>query len=147
MLVATNRFTLVPNHSGSATATLNDAHSQLALNVVGKSLEAQFCDSNAGYSLLVLTDDCPFEETLRLLLISPAGQVADDLAYAPALESLIVQQVEIVDETAVEIRCAGAANFHAAYRTNGISLVEKWQALWAGKVVGTNGQLLLSKQL
>ena len=145
MLAAIDRFSLEPSGDSLKSKLVDSQDHSIALAVFGKDLEAQFCDDQSGFCLLVLTDDCPYEETLRLALVSPSGQLVDELERSPAYESLVVDRVSVTRQNVVEIYCSGQRIFRAEYRAQAFSFFAAWMARLSGSVVGKKNHLFLSK--
>ncbi|MEZ6134439.1 MAG: hypothetical protein R3C53_05970 [Pirellulaceae bacterium] len=68
----------------------------------GKTLEAQFCVDYQTF-LLVMTDDRPYEETLRFYLVSDQMHVLDQLVYDAPYQAMIVQSCEVSNANTVQI--------------------------------------------
>ena len=105
-LSPTKKFTLRNLESeGQPLATLAWSGS-LSVEVNGATLEGQFQTESGNY-FLVLTDDCPFEETVRCYLLSKENAVIDQLEFAVPYQSLIIQEIEIVGDQSLCLLCSG----------------------------------------
>lgn len=69
--------------------------------IKGAYLETQFRVSGIGY-LLFLTDDVPFEETLRVYLLDEQCALLDGLEFAGNLATGNLEGVRIVDTSTIE---------------------------------------------
>ena len=113
------------------------------VEVEGRTLEGQFVNS-AGELLLVLTDDCPFEETLRLVLLSPDLDVIDSLEFASPYDSFIVQQVSVMPGNQVQVQGNNQQSFDAELLDQPMSLSAQLAAKYAGQVVSQRKRMTLS---
>ena len=132
------------SQSESNSIQLVGSGSQL-VEVEGRTLEGQFVNS-AGELLLVLTDDCPFEETLRLVLLSPDLDVIDSLEFASPYDSFIVQQVSVMPGNQVQVQVQGnnQQSFDAELLDQPMSLSAQLAAKYAGQVVSQRKRMTLS---
>lgn len=62
--------------------------------IKGAHLEKQYCIQGLGY-LLLLTDNVPYEETLRIYLVDENIEVIDELEFGAGM---VTGTLEIVDE-------------------------------------------------
>lgn len=130
------------SQSESNSIQLVGSGSQL-VEVEGRTLEGQFVNS-AGELLLVLTDDCPFEETLRLVLLSPDLDVIDSLEFASPYDSFIVQQVSVMPGNQVQVQGNNQQSFDAELLDQPMSLSAQLAAKYAGQVVSQRKRMTLS---
>ena len=130
------------SQSESNSIQLVGSGSQL-VEVEGRTLEGQFVNS-AGELLLVLTDDCPFEETLRLVLLSPDLDVIDSLEFASPYDSFIVQQVSVMPGNQVQVQGNNQQSFNAELLDQPMSLSAQLAAKYAGQVVSQRKRMTLS---
>lgn len=130
------------SQSESNTTQLVGPDSQ-SVEVEGKTLEAQFVNS-AGELLLVLTDDCPFEETLRLVLLSPDLDVVDSLELASPYDSFVVQQVSAMPDNQIQIQVNNQQCFDAELLDRPMSLSAQLAAKYAGHVVSQRKRMTLT---
>lgn len=124
-MLPTSKLTAVVDSPGvqsnSIGIAFNEKNQHLA-KVAGKSLEAQF-ETTGGEFLLVLTDGCPFEETLRIALLSAELESVDELEYAAAYESLIVKNVKSISQSKLEIACGNQRHFQVQLFEKPLSLL------------------------
>lgn len=66
----------------------------------GSLLERQF-RLNDGRLLLFATDDTPYEETLRIYLLSTQGNLLDRLEFGAAYVTGVLEDIEVLDDTKV----------------------------------------------
>ena len=130
------------SQSESNSIQLVGSGSQL-VEVEGRTLEGQFVNS-AGELLLVLTDDCPFEETLRLVLLSPDLDVIDSLEFASPYDSFVVQQVSAMPDNQIQIQVNNQQCFDAELLDRPMSLSAQLAAKCTGHVVSQKKRITLT---
>jgi hypothetical protein len=142
MLKLVETLSASSTQSDSNKIRLVDPDSQ-SVEVEGKTLEAQFVNST-GELLLVLTDDCPFEETLRLVLLSPDLALVDLLEFTSPYGSLIVQQVSPLLQNQLEIQGNNQQCFNAELLPEPLSISAHLAAKYAGRIVSKNKRMTLT---
>jgi hypothetical protein len=105
-------FSLRRNSSDSAgdsqpTATVLREGRDIGLTIDGATLEGQF--SLGDSYLLLVTDDCPYEETLRAYLINGNFDVIESVSLGYAYTSGILRDLRIVAHNALEFIFSGNA--------------------------------------
>jgi len=90
----------------------------------------------------VLTDDNPFEETLRFHLLDPDLKTLDTLAVDAPYQSLVVKQVESDGERSIVLSVNDSARFRLTVNNSPLNLLQRFAARMAGKRCGRNGLLV-----
>ncbi|MGK0273541.1 MAG: hypothetical protein ACI88H_004222 [Cocleimonas sp.] len=68
--------------------------------IKGAYLEKQYCISGLGY-LLFLTDDVPYEETLRIYLVNENAEVVDGLEFGSSMATGTLEIVDVENEDSI----------------------------------------------
>lgn len=85
-------------HQGRATG----------LTVNGAILEAQFTVNTDTY-LLMLSDDCPYEETLRVYLLNTNHKIVDSARLAYAYTSGVLRDIQVVGDNMLDFMFTGSS--------------------------------------
>lgn len=105
-LSPTKKFTLQKLESEGQPLAMFACSGSAGVEVKGATLEGQF-QFESGNCFLVLTDDSPFEESIRCYLLSKENAVVDQLEFAAPYQSLIIQEIEVVGEHGLRLHCSG----------------------------------------
>ena len=73
------------------------------ISLSGQSLEGQF-ELPDGRFVLVMTEDCPYEETMTIHLLDSDFQSVDRLEYGSSYESFIVERCEAMNPLGINIK-------------------------------------------
>jgi hypothetical protein len=128
---------------------LLDEVSQTKIVVAGRSLESQFIAANKEH-LLILTDDCPFEETLRVVLLSPELKILDELEHCSAYESLVIEDaVALTDESEsnrqqIQINCAQQQPLFVELLDQPLGLLTQLSSKLSNQVVSNKKRIVLT---
>ena len=90
-----------PSTSETPRIRLSRRDESSSVEVDGADLERVFQLSD-GRFLVFLTDDSPFEETLRLLLLSPHLRILDGMTFDAAYATAALENIRVVDPEVVE---------------------------------------------
>ena len=82
----------------------------LGLTIAGARLEAQF-EVNRGSYVLLVTDDTPYEETLRAYLLDGDGRIIDRTRLGYAYTAGVLRDIQIVGERSVVFAFTSEARF------------------------------------
>jgi len=118
-----SRFKLEPVDEPGKSRLVVDGHPTPTL-VTGIDLEAQF-DCRAG-SLLLLTQDSPYEESLHMLLVAPGAKTAqqipieilDELILGGAYTPGILTEVAVAGENSLEFSFFGKDRWRVTAHAN-----------------------------
>ena len=112
-----------------------------AIELPGRVLEGQFeCALNE--YLVVLTDDRPFEETLRLSLIDDQIAIQDSLVIEAPYQSLVIDKIEANSQNAISIHTNENKKFEVIVNPKRVSFWARTFGSMAGKKFGKNGRLM-----
>ena len=150
MFIASQQFVVSTKPSESADKIeLLDEASQTKIVVAGRSLESQFIAANKEH-LLILTDDCPFEETLRVVLLSPELKILDELEHCSAYESLVIEDaVALTDESEsnrqqIQINCAQQQPLFVELLDQPLGLLTQLSSKLSNQVVSNKKRIVLT---
>lgn len=90
-------------------AVLRQGHA-VGLAVDGVKLEAQFRVNTDAYLLLV-SDDCPYEETLRVYLLNNNYNAIDYARLAYAYTAGVLRDIQIVGDNVLEFAFTGSSRY------------------------------------
>lgn len=110
-----NSFSVRPKPEGAAGSEPPRAHlmhegRELGLMLDGATLEAQF-RVPPDYYLLILTDGCPYEESLHIYLLDTALAVRDTLHLGAPYTSGMLDNVQILEEDTLEFTFTESARY------------------------------------
>ena len=150
MFTASQQFVVSTKALESADKIeLLDEVSQTKIVVAGRSLESQFVAGNKEH-LLILTDDCPFEETLRVVLLSPELKILDELEHCSAYESLVIEDaVALKDESEsnrqqIQINCAQQRPLFVELLDQPLGLLTQLSSKLSNQVVSNKKRIVLT---
>jgi hypothetical protein len=150
VFIASQQFVVSTKPSESADKIeLLDEASQTKIVVAGRSLESQFIAANKEH-LLILTDDCPFEETLRVVLLSPELKILDELEHCSAFESLVIEDaVALTDESEsnrqqIQINCAQQQPLFVELLDQPLGLLTQLSSKLSNQVVSNKKRIVLT---
>ena len=98
------RFVVCPTNDATSFIQI-DGNQTISLS--GKSLEGQF-QLPDGRFVLVMTEDCPYEETMTIHLLDREFQSIDRLEYGSSYESFIIESCEAIGATQLKIKTSHA---------------------------------------
>ncbi len=111
-------------------------------DVDGKVLEGQFELPNGSF-LVVLTQDCPFEETMTVVLFGPDLQRRDQLVFGAMYASFVIEKCVAGEESEIRIH-TDQAELKLVVLAESKKLVESMTAKLGGATAGENKLLWLS---
>jgi len=142
MLKATSKLSLASKPEVEQDSIQLIRGDQKNVVVLGRTLEAQFINAS-GELLLILTDNCPFEETVRLVLLDSELTPIDSLEYASPYESLLIEEVVAKEDSQVLIKGSGKQLF-VNLLDHPMKLLMKLAAQAADQQISENGRIVLT---
>ena len=143
MLTRTSQFSLASSNDADPPVSQLVNQDSQSVAVRGKSLEAQFA-TPTGQSLLILTDDCPFEETVRVILLSAELVIVDELEFASAYESLIVQTVNARSKDMIDVQCDNQRRLQISLHEQPLGAFARLTAIFTKRWISKNNLISLS---
>jgi len=89
------------------------------INISGIILEKQY-RLNTGFKLIFTSDDCPYEETLHITLLSKEHTVVDALDLGMAYHSAIFDNIALLSENTLEFNFFSDTRYHLFIENDGL---------------------------
>ncbi|PID48652.1 MAG: hypothetical protein CR991_10635 [Proteobacteria bacterium] len=134
-MIVSDDFKLTKVESNATSLAVSGNQS---LTVEGLKIEAQYLLHSCG-SLLILSDNQPFEERINVHLIDN-NKLLDTLEISPPYQSIIIEDSQIIDDQTIGLTINND-QFLIHVRTTAIGLLEKLKLLTQGEKFGKNGLL------
>ena len=144
-LSPTQKFTLHKIESEGQPLAMLRWSELPGVEIKGATLEGQF-QTELGNYFLVLTDDCPFEETVRCYLLSNENTVIDQLEFAVPYQSLIIQEIEIDSDHSMRLHCSDNMKIRIDVREACGSVVKRRISRFSGFHHSKNGLITLTEK-
>ena len=128
-----------------AKLTWSDMSDMPGVEIEGATLEGQF-QTESGTHVLVLTDDCPFEESIRCYLLSKENTVVDQLTFATPYQSLIIEKIEVSDDHSLILHCSSDVKLKIDLNETSISMIKRVASGLGGVYHSKNGLITLTEK-
>lgn len=116
-MTATDEFSLVRQRSADGEtpdqaprAAVLRRGQPMGLTIDGATLEAQFTVNTDRYLLLV-SDDCPYEETLHVYLLNADGKLMESARLAYAYTAGILRDLQVAENHVLEFTFTGSLRY------------------------------------
>lgn len=123
-MTESNRFTLRPRSDirTPSSDVLLDGR-DLGLDLKGSRLERQYLVARSGLFVLFVTDDIPYEETLRIYLFDDCGRLLETRSLGEAYTAGLLTDVEPHSENGVTFSFQG--RWRLVVHENAVGLVRR----------------------
>ena len=109
----------------------------------GNDLEAQFATAD-GHWLIILTDDCPYEETVRAVLLSDDLAVVDQLEFSVEYNSIVIESVNIRQTNLIDLHCNGNRTLQVELFDQPLGVLRGLTAKFSSRCVSKNRRIELT---